>query len=89
MILKGTDPQMVNAKIYDAHDQEIALFVKEYNTETQEITFYVPTKTEGSLVSIARTKTPTHHGLGWEGRVIEATIKVEGSYATVNGKRVE
>lgn len=91
MILKGSDPNMLHTKIYDAWGCEIDLPIKQYDTETEEAVIFIPVKSGKSLVStVARTpKKDIKHGDGWECQVATAKIKIPGSYAEIKGVKIK
>lgn len=83
MIIKASDPQGKDTKVYDAAGKRVKLLITEYNTETKEATFYVPG--EGS-VAMAKYSSKGHGA--FEQEPMKITAVLPGSYAEIKGKRV-
>ena len=99
MIIKANTPDGAKSKIFDSHGMEITAPVKQFDTESYTLTIYIPTIGEAK---VARTpKKPRSSGRykdehgnlimdkGWECEVITADIVIPGSYAEIDGKKVD
>ena len=83
MIIEARSPEGVKTKIYDKDGVRIELPIKEYNTETQEAVVY-----EYDEKGLLKTTEWVQDGEGMRRQIITKTIKLEGSYAEIDGKRV-
>jgi len=83
MIIKGNSATGKDTKVLDAAGNKIKLLISEYNTETQEATFYVPG--EGSLAMSKHVKSLAG---GFEQEPMKVTAILPGSYAEIDGEKV-
>ena len=85
MIIQSNTPEGSNAKIYLGDGTICRLPLKEYNTETQEAVIY-ERDALGKIKCTPWEKSPD--GKGMMRSIITKTVKLEGSYAEIDGKRV-
>lgn len=83
MIIQANTLQGQKTKVYNQDGTEITLPIKSYNTETQEAEVY-------ELDENGRVKTTEWVMTDKSGRrqLLINTVKLEGSYAEIDGKRV-
>lgn len=83
MIIEANTEDGQNTKVYDQDGKQLELPIKSYNTETQEAVLYELDEkgkvkmTEWSQDGKKMTRQP-----------MIKLVKLEGSYAEINGKRV-
>lgn len=86
MIITSNSEQGAKAKIFLADGSMCHLPIKEYNTITQEAVVFELDET-GKVKTTPWVK--REDGKGMERSIITKTVKLEGSYAEIDGKRVE
>ena len=83
MIIQANTPEGAKAKIYLASGLLCELPIKSYDTETKEVTHYE--LDENGKVKLTDW---IYHDKGQNRSPITKTVKLEGSYATIDGVRV-
>jgi hypothetical protein len=85
MIIQSNTPEGAKAKIYLADGRQCHLPIKEYNTETKEAVVY-ELDAQGKVKTTDWEKSPD--GKGMMRSILTKTMKLEDSYAEIDGKRV-
>ena len=85
MIINARTADGVKTKIYNADGTRIALPIKEYNTETQEAVVFELDE-NGKVKCTPWVKDEKSGKMTRE--LITKTVKLQGSYAEIDGKRV-
>lgn len=83
MIIEANTAEGAKTRVFDKDGNPLNLPIKTYNTETQEAVVY-------ELDENGRVKTTewTIEGKSGKRETVTKTVKLEGSYAEIDGKRV-
>lgn len=86
MIINASTEDGAKAKIYNADGTEVQLPIKSYNTETQEVTHYE--YDENGKIKMSEWKPSGKEGRLFSRDPVLTVVKLPGSYATIDGKKV-
>ena len=85
MIIQSNTSEGAKTKIYLANGMLCRLPIKEYNTETQEAVVYELDE-QGGVKTTPWEQSPDVQGMMRS--ILTKTVKLEGSYAEIDSKRV-